>query len=95
MATASLAFSHVSVSYGRTVALDDLSLTVASGEKVNDQRAMERIVDEAVALRPKEAAVWLGILEPIVVRLRQIPIATICAAELGLAAIDVRKAVAS
>ncbi len=34
MATASLAFSHVSVSYGRTVALDDLSLTVASGEKV-------------------------------------------------------------
>ena len=31
----------------------------------------------------------------VVVRLRQIPIATICAAELGLAAIDVRKAVAS
>lgn len=45
--------------------------SVASGEKVNDQRAMERIVDEAVALRPKEAAVWLGILEPIVARLRQ------------------------
>ena len=31
----------------------------------------------------------------VVARLRQIPIATICAAELGLAAIDVRKAVAS
>ena len=31
----------------------------------------------------------------VVVRLRQIPIATICAAELGIAAIDVRKAVAS
>ena len=31
----------------------------------------------------------------VVARLREIPIATICAAELGLAAIDVRKAVAS
>jgi DNA-binding transcriptional ArsR family regulator len=31
----------------------------------------------------------------VVARLRQIPIATICAAELGLAAIDVRKAAAS
>ncbi len=31
----------------------------------------------------------------VVARLREIPIATICAAELGLAAIDVRKAVSS
>jgi ArsR family transcriptional regulator len=31
----------------------------------------------------------------VVARLRQIPIATVCAAELGLAAIDVRRAVAS
>lgn len=31
----------------------------------------------------------------VVARLREIPISTICAAELGLAAIDVRKAVAS
>jgi zinc transport system ATP-binding protein len=34
VAAASLAFTDVSVSYGRTVALDDLSLTVAAGEKV-------------------------------------------------------------
>ena len=31
----------------------------------------------------------------VVARLRQIPIATICAAELGLAANDVRRAIAS
>ena len=34
MPTASLAFSGVTVSYGSTLAVDDLSLTVAAGERV-------------------------------------------------------------
>lgn len=34
LSTAALAFRHVTVAYGRTVAVDDLSLDVAAGDKV-------------------------------------------------------------
>ena len=54
----------------------------------------------AAALLPPLLALFAhgavaGTDRAVVARLREIPIATICAAELGLAAIDVRKAVAS
>lgn len=61
--------------------------------RLRDDGAAAALLPPLLALFAENAVA--GADRAVVARLRQIPIATICAAELGLAAIDVRKAVAS